>query len=127
MLYPHVSVLHPIYLCKSFLLSNNEHKKCLVVYDKWLKLHYPSIPLVRYADDVVIHCQSLTESKEILERIKERLSVCKLTAHPEKTRIVYCKKSGRNLKGHPVQFDFLGFSFQPLTLRLKKRRNVPTV
>jgi len=32
---------------------------------------------------------------------------------------VYCKKEGRNLKGHPVQFDFLGFSFQPMRNKLR--------
>jgi hypothetical protein len=36
------------------------------------------------------------------------------------TKIVYCKKEGRNLKGHPVQFDFLGFSFQPVRYQLRK-------
>ena len=34
--------------------------------------------------------------------------------------IVYCKKSGRNLKGFPVQFDFMGFSFRPVRMKLKK-------
>ena len=33
---------------------------------------------------------------------------------------MYCKKEGRNLKGLPVQFDFLGFSFQPIMTRLRK-------
>ena len=37
----------------------------------------------------------------------------------EKTKIVYCKKDRRNLGCYPVQFDFLGFSFQPLRIRLK--------
>jgi RNA-directed DNA polymerase len=29
-------------------------------------------------------------------------------------------KEGRNLKGLPVKFDFLGFSFQPIITKLKK-------
>jgi RNA-directed DNA polymerase len=33
---------------------------------------------------------------------------------------VYCKKEGRHLEGNPVQFDFLGFSFQPVRHRLKR-------
>jgi group II intron reverse transcriptase/maturase len=88
--------------------------------DKWLMKFHPKVPMVRYADDVVIHCRSYTESQEVLSSLKHRLEACKLTAHPEKTKIVYCKKSGRNLKGHPVQFDFLGFSFQPLQIPLKR-------
>ena len=43
-----------------------------------------------------------------------------LKVHPEKTRIVYCKKDRRPLKGRPVQFDFLGFSFLPVMTRLKR-------
>jgi hypothetical protein len=43
-----------------------------------------------------------------------------LKVHPDKTKIVYCKKEGRNLKGHPVQFDFLGFSFQTVRYQLRK-------
>ena len=50
----------------------------------------------------------------------QRLTECSSTAHPEKTKIVYCKKSGRNLKGYPVQFDFLSFSFRPVRMHLKK-------
>jgi len=87
--------------------------------DRWLQIYYPKVEMVRYADDLIIHCDSQLECQEILSRLKERLSECGLTAHPEKTKIVYCKKSRRNLKGHLVQFDFLGFSFQPLRIRLK--------
>ena len=43
-----------------------------------------------------------------------------LKVNPQKTKIVYCKKEGRNFKGLPVQFDFLGFSFQPIMTKLKK-------
>jgi len=85
-----------------------------------LQIYYPKVEMVRYADDLIIHCDSQSECQEILSRLKERLSECGLTAHPEKTKIVYCKKSRRNLKGYPVQFDFLGFSFQPLRMRLKR-------
>jgi RNA-directed DNA polymerase len=59
-----------------------------------MKFH-PKVPMVRYADDVVIHCRSYTESQEVLSSLKRRREVCKLTAHPEKTKIVYCKKSKR--------------------------------
>jgi RNA-directed DNA polymerase len=58
--------------------------------------------------------------RPLLAAVKQRLTDCGLTAHPEKTKIVYCKKSGRNLKGYPVQFDFLGFSFRPIRMKLKK-------
>ena len=89
-------------------------------FDKWLKIHYPEVQMVRYADDIIVHCRTHQESTRLLAVIKQRLSECGLTAHPEKTKVVYCKKSGRNLKGFPVQFDFLGFSFRPIRMNLKK-------
>lgn len=51
--------------------------------------------------------------------MKDGLEKCGLRAHPKKTKIVYCKKEGRNLNGYPVQFDFLGFSFQPMRNSLR--------
>ena len=89
-------------------------------FDKWLRIHYPEVQMVRYADDIIVHCRTHQESTRLLAVIKQRLSECGLTAHPEKTKVVYCKKSGRNLKGFPVQFDFLGFSFRPIRMNLKK-------
>ena len=99
------------------LLSNLYLHYCV---DKWLAKYYPQVRMIRYADDLVIHCSSYQETVTLLSALKTRLTDCGLTAHPEKTKIVYCKKDGRHLKGYPVQFDFLGFSFQPLRFRLKK-------
>lgn len=99
------------------LLSNLYLHYCI---DRWLQIYYPKAEMVRYADDLIIHCGSQLECQEILSSLKERLLKCGLTAHPEKTKIVYCKKSKRYLEGYPVQFDFLGFSFQPLRIRLKR-------
>lgn len=99
------------------LLANLYMHYCV---DKWLEKHHPSVIMVRYADDLIIHCRSHQEASLTLTGIKERLESCGLKAHPEKTKIVYCKKEGRNLKGYPVQFDFLGFSFQPIRHRLRR-------
>jgi RNA-directed DNA polymerase len=87
--------------------------------DKWLEKYEPKVRMVRYADDVIIHCRSHKEASQLLQRLSKRLTDCGLTAHPEKTKIVYCKKDKRNLVGYPVQFDFLGFSFQPIRYTLK--------
>ncbi len=89
--------------------------------DKWLECHHPRVEMVRYADDLIIHCSSKAESQTILSNLKERLLQCGLRAHPEKTKIIYCKKSGRgNVENYGVQFDFLGFSFQPMRVSLKR-------
>ena len=99
------------------LLSNLFLHYCI---DKWLLIHYPLVKMVRYADDLIICCRTHQEATRLLICIKQRLTDCGLTAHPEKTKVVYCKKSGRNLNGFPVQFDFLGFSFRPIRMKLKK-------
>jgi len=99
------------------LLSNLFLHDCI---DKWLLIHYPLVKMVRYADDLIICCRTHQEATRLLICIKQRLTDCGLTAHPEKTKVVYCKKSGRNLNGFPVQFDFLGFSFRPIRMKLKK-------
>ncbi len=88
--------------------------------DKWMEINYPSVDMVRYADDIVIHCQTHQEAKCLLNSLKERLTTCRLEVHRSKTKIVYCKKEGRYLEYKSVQFDFLGFSFQPLRFHLKK-------
>jgi group II intron reverse transcriptase/maturase len=82
-------------------------------FDKWLEITYPGLCFVRYADDIIVHCNSQAEAEEVLRAIKKRLGECKLELNVKKTRIVYCKKNHRKEKFKTVQFDFLGFSFQP--------------
>jgi group II intron reverse transcriptase/maturase len=82
-------------------------------FDKWLEITYPNLCFVRYADDIIVHCNSQVEAEEVLLAIKQRLGECKLALNEKKTRIVYCKKDHRKDKFKTVQFDFLGFSFQP--------------
>ena len=82
-------------------------------FDKWLEITYPNLCFVRYADDIIVHCNSQAEAEEVLIAIKQRLGECKLELNEKKTRIVYCKKNHRKDKFKTVQFDFLGFSFQP--------------
>jgi len=88
--------------------------------DKWLAKHYSEIKMVRYADDMIIHCRTQLEANHLLTKVRERLAQCGLELHPQKTKMVYCKKEGRNQKRLPVQFDFLGFSFQPMMIKLKR-------
>jgi group II intron reverse transcriptase/maturase len=82
-------------------------------FDKWLGITYPNLCFVRYADDIIVHCNSQAEAEEVLIAIKLRLGECKLELNEKKTSIVYCKKDHRKDKFKTVQFDFLGFSFQP--------------
>lgn len=81
--------------------------------DKWLELKYPQINFVRYADDMVIHCESKEEAEAICKALKERLEQVKLRLNEAKTHIVYCKDYRRKEQHKEVQFEFLGFSYKP--------------
>lgn len=86
--------------------------------DEWLRIKYPDCPFERYADDSVIHCKSKEQAEELKEALQERLKVCGLEMHGDKTRIVYCKDEDRKNSYADVSFDFLGYTF-----RSRKSRN----
>ena len=102
-----------------------EEKWVLRYIERWLKAPLlgrssPSIEFVRYADDIIIHCRTQSQAEQSLQQIKERVGNCGLTLHPDKTKIVYCKDFRRQQKYQRVQFDFLGYTFQPRTSKSKK-------
>lgn len=82
-------------------------------FDHWLVRNHPQIKFARYADDAVLHADSLEEAQKLLEEIRKRLKECGLELHPEKTRIVYCQDSDRRGKYEHIAFDFLGYTFRP--------------
>jgi RNA-directed DNA polymerase len=82
-------------------------------FDRWMDVYHPDIPFERYADDTLCHCRSKEEAEALKESIKERFLSCKLKLNEEKTRIVYCKQSGRTGEYETVTFDFLGYTFRP--------------
>jgi RNA-directed DNA polymerase len=83
------------------------------VFDTWMAGAFPGCPFERYADDIVIHCSSREEALAVKARVEERLRACQLEAHPDKTRLVYCRDSNRRQDHAHIQFDFLGFTFRP--------------
>lgn len=87
-------------------------------FDEWMRKRYPKIPFARFADDVVVHCESLEEAEALLAEIKMRLKHCKLELHPVKTKITYCKDDGRKGNYQNEKFDFLGYTF-----RIREARN----
>lgn len=82
-------------------------------FDRWMRQHHPQVQFERYADDVICHCHSRREAERLKDRLAERLQSCRLTLHPEKTRVVYCKSSRRRAVFPTIQFTFLGFCFRP--------------
>ncbi|WAC41057.1 group II intron reverse transcriptase/maturase [Pedobacter sp. SL55] len=91
------------------------------VLDKWLGKYYPQVAFVRYADDIIIHCSSETEGKQVLDGVRSRLRECKLGLNEEKTKMVYCQDYRRKRrKDYAKKFDFLGFTFKPRTVVSKR-------
>ncbi|MBP9839014.1 MAG: group II intron reverse transcriptase/maturase [Proteobacteria bacterium] len=84
------------------------------VFDRWISKHHPKVLFERYADDLIIHCETETEARQIFEQIQQRFSECNLKVHPEKTKLVYCRDYRRQDKNHKIiKFDFLGVTFRP--------------
>jgi RNA-directed DNA polymerase len=83
------------------------------VLDKWLDKNFRNIAFVRYADDIIIHCNSEEEVEQLQQAVRERLSECRLSLNEEKTKIVYCQNYRREKKDFNKRFDFLGFTFKP--------------
>jgi RNA-directed DNA polymerase len=96
------------------------------VFDKWMRIHYPQILFERYADDTVCHCRTGEEAEQMQEIINNRLTACKLKLNEEKTRIVYCKDSGRKGNHENVSFDFPGYTFQPRKSQNRKTKVIFT-
>lgn len=88
-------------------------------FDAWMERTHRDVPFERYADDIVIHCRTQKQAEEIRKEIEKRLSECKLTVHPEKTKIVYCKDAKRTEEHELIEFDFLGYTFRPRMVRCK--------
>ena len=82
-------------------------------FAKWMQATFPRMPFEYYADDVVVHCQTAREAEHVRSAIAKRLEQCRLEAHPDKTRIVYCKDANRSGAHAYERFDFLGFTFRP--------------
>ena len=78
----------------------------------WMARTSPHIPFERYADDIICHCKSAEEARELWSALADRFAACKLVLHPQKTKIVYCKDANRRGDFPSQSFDFLGFSFR---------------
>lgn len=82
-------------------------------FDLWISREYPGVVFERYADDIVVHANSLEEAEQLKSAIGRRLQECRLELHPEKTKIVLCKQWNRPGTYPYVTFDFLSYSFMP--------------
>jgi RNA-directed DNA polymerase len=62
---------------------------------------YPS----RYADDLVVQCDTESQAKEILEYINRWMTNHGLSLHPDKTKVI-------DLSQTNAELDFLGYTFK---------------
>lgn len=82
-------------------------------FDSWMVREFPGVQFERFADDVVVHCVTERQARQVREAIGHRLVEVGLELHPDKTRIVYCKDSRRRQEFEMVSFTFCGFTFRP--------------
>lgn len=92
-------------------------------FDKWMERVNAQNPFERYADDIVIHCNSKQQAEQLLIQLEARMQAFKLTLHPDKTKIVYCKNYQRTDKHEHESFTFLSYDFQPRRKRDSFGRN----
>jgi RNA-directed DNA polymerase len=83
-----------------------------VVFDKWMDKTHPEKPIERYADDIIVHCKTEKQALYMLGYIAQRMKACKLTLHPEKTKIINLR--GWSEKSYARKYDLRGFSIRPV-------------
>ena len=81
-------------------------------FDRWMDREHPGSPFERYADDIVVHCDSEDQARTLRAAIAERLGALGLELHPDKTKIVFCKDANRRADAEHTSFDFLGYTFR---------------
>ena len=80
---------------------------------------FPECLFERYADDIVAHCDSEDQARQLRAAIATRLKALGLELHPEKTKVVFCQDTNRRGEAEHTSFDFLGYTFRA---RLAKGR-----
>ena len=86
-------------------------------FDAWVGRAMPGVTFERYADDIICHCRSEREARELWRVVDERFATCGLVLHPQKTKLVYCKDTNRTGEHDCISFDFLGYTFRPRLAR----------
>ena len=81
-------------------------------FDRWMDREFPGCPWERYADDIVAHCDTEEQARNLRAAIAERLGALGLELHPEKTKVVFCKDANRRGEAEHTSFDFLGYTFR---------------
>ena len=70
-----------------------------------------AVAIHRYADDLVISCNSKEDADRILKTLEKRLDRFSLKLNQEKTKAISFSKNQAKLGVRQDSFDYLGFSF----------------
>ena len=81
-------------------------------FGTWMDREFPGCPFERYADDIIAHCRTEDQARQLLAAIAARLGALGLELHPGKTKIVFCKDANRRGDFGHTSFDFLGYTFR---------------
>lgn len=68
--------------------------------------------------DGLLHCRTKEQAEYVLKRIEQRFRTCGLELQEKKTRIIYCKDKNRVLNHEHISFDFLGYTFKRIPLKI---------
>jgi len=82
-------------------------------FDMWMTREHPGCLFERYADDIVVPCDTERQARNLRDFIADRLATLGLELHPKKTKIAYCKDASRQRGDlEHSSFDFLGYTFR---------------
>ena len=81
-------------------------------FDKWLIKTYRNLSFVRYADDVIVHCNSQAEAEQVLTAIKRdwQSVSCRLMRKRPKLYTVRMQTERRGLRQYNLIFWVLVFN-----------------
>ena len=81
-------------------------------FDRWMDREHSGCAFERYADDVVVHCDTEQQAQQLCAGLAERLGSLGLELHRDKTKNLYCKDTKRRDEAEHTSFDFLGYTFR---------------
>jgi len=71
--------------------------------DRWLGVNYPQVPFERYADDVIVHCETERQAEDVRQASLRDCEIVGWNSIRRRRKIVYCKA----LRRIPMRkFDF---------------------
>ena len=73
-------------------------------FDRWMDREHPGCPFERYADDVVVHCDTEEQARRLRAALAERLGALGLELHPDEDedRVLQGREPPRRARSTPA-------------------------